>query len=214
MNITQRNKQLAIVGALSALIILMGIPGLHIGYIPLPTVSLTTMPIPVIISAIFTGLPGALITGFMFGVTSLINAAVNPPSAIDALFVWPQLSILPRLLFALVAWGVWVVISTIAMIPKSTAIKNTVKVSASVLCAFFSTVAHSWMVYAALFLFLGDDVQKTLGATGYWAWIAVRLPHTLTESAITAVIVALVLGGTLGITYKKPKLISDIQDDS
>ena len=69
--IKNRNRQIAIIGAFSALIILMGIPGLHLGYIQLnPATSLTIMHIPVILSAILAGLPGALVTGTVFGLTS------------------------------------------------------------------------------------------------------------------------------------------------
>src|SRR5574344_47368 len=77
--IASRNRRIAITGAFSALIILMGIPGLHLGYIQIsPTASLTIMHIPVVLTAILSGLPGAIVTGIVFGLTSLVNASANP----------------------------------------------------------------------------------------------------------------------------------------
>lgn len=205
----QLNKRIAIIGGMCALVIILGVPGLHLGFIPLSaTVSFTTMPVPVIIATIFGGLPGALITSTLFGLMSLLNAAVNPLGALDPLFVWPQLSILPRILFGVVAWGVWSAINTLSLFFKENNIKNIIKLVASIFTAFFSTVAHSWIVYAALFMFLGKEATDKLGSVGYFTFIAIRLPNTLTESAVTAVIVALIVGATLGVTTRKPKLLA------
>ena len=65
------------------------------------------MHMPVIIGAILEGpVVGALI-GLIFGVFSMIQAAVAPNGPIDAWFTNPLLSVLPRLFIGPVAWLVW-----------------------------------------------------------------------------------------------------------
>ena len=80
----------------------------HFGHlITIAGVSATTMHIPVIIGAVLEGpVVGALI-GLVFGVTSLIRAAVAPNGPIDPLFINPLLSVLPRLFIGPAAWLVW-----------------------------------------------------------------------------------------------------------
>jgi uncharacterized membrane protein len=91
---------------LSAISILLAIT--PIGYvISIAGISATTMHIPVIIGAILEGpVVGALI-GLVFGLTSLIRAAVAPNGPLDPLFVNPLLSVLPRLLIGPMAWLAW-----------------------------------------------------------------------------------------------------------
>ena len=118
--VASKNRRIAITGAFSALIILMGIPGLHLGYIQLsPAASLTIMHIPVILAAVLAGLPGGIVTGLVFGLTSLVNAAANPSGLLDPLFVNPFCSVLPRMLFGAVAWGVFRLLSMVSVFPKT-----------------------------------------------------------------------------------------------
>jgi len=101
-----RTRKIVIAGVLSAISILLAVT--PIGYlITIAGVSATTMHIPVIIGAILEGpVVGALI-GLVFGVTSLIRAAVAPNGPVDPLFINPLLSVLPRLFIGPVAWLVW-----------------------------------------------------------------------------------------------------------
>ena len=101
-----RTRKIVIAGVLSAISILLAVT--PIGYlITIAGISATTMHIPVIIGAILEGpVVGALI-GLVFGVTSLIRAAVAPNGPIDPLFINPLLSVLPRLFIGPVAWLVW-----------------------------------------------------------------------------------------------------------
>ena len=101
-----RTRKIVIAGVLSAISILLAVT--PIGYlITIAGVSATTMHIPVIIGAILEGpVVGALI-GLVFGVTSLIRAAVAPNGPVDPLFINPLLSVLPRLFIGPVAWLAW-----------------------------------------------------------------------------------------------------------
>jgi uncharacterized membrane protein len=74
-----------------------------LGYITLFSFSITTIHIVVLIAAFTKGLKGGLIVGFGFGLMSLLRALIAPNSPFDLVFINPLVSILPRLLFGLVA---------------------------------------------------------------------------------------------------------------
>jgi uncharacterized membrane protein len=101
-----RTRTIVIAGVLSAISILLGIT--RWGFIPwFGGISLTIMHVPVIIGAVLEGpVVGALI-GLIFGVFSLIQAAVAPNGPADVWFTNPLLSVLPRLFIGPVAWLAW-----------------------------------------------------------------------------------------------------------
>ncbi|NLK45222.1 MAG: ECF transporter S component [Treponema sp.] len=110
-------RKISTAGVLSALIILLGITNL--GMIPCsPTVSVTLLHVPVIVGTIIEGPIVGLITALVFGLYSLIRAAISPAGALDPFFVNPLVSILPRLLIAIVTWGVYSGLSKIKEMPK------------------------------------------------------------------------------------------------
>ena len=106
MSPTSRTRTVVIAGVLSAISILLGIT--RWGFLPwFGGVSLTIMHVPVIIGAVLEGpVVGALI-GLIFGVFSLIQAAVAPNGPADVWFTNPLLSVLPRLFIGPAAWLVW-----------------------------------------------------------------------------------------------------------
>lgn len=99
----ERVRKIVVTGALSAIAVVLGLT--RLGYIPwIGGASLTIMHIPVIIGAVLEGPIVGLAIGLIFGVTSLIQAAVNPGGAIDPMFLNPLISVLPRLAIGPVAW--------------------------------------------------------------------------------------------------------------
>jgi uncharacterized membrane protein len=103
--ITQRIEKIAVTAALSAIILVLQITGL--GFIPFPVASLTIMHVPVIIAAILEGPLCGLFTGFLFGIFTIIRAATAPATPLDAVFVNPLISVLPRLFIGPAAWLVY-----------------------------------------------------------------------------------------------------------
>jgi uncharacterized membrane protein len=101
-----RTRTIVIAGVLSAIAILLGIT--RWGFIPwFGGISLTIMHVPVIIGAVLEGpVVGALI-GLIFGLFSMIQAAVAPNGPGDVPFTNPLISVLPRLVIGPVAWLVW-----------------------------------------------------------------------------------------------------------
>jgi uncharacterized membrane protein len=101
-----RTRKIVITGALGAISCLLGIT--HWGFIPwFGGISITIMHIPVIIGAVLEGpFVGAMI-GLIFGVFSMIQAAVAPTAPADVWFTNPLLAVLPRLFIGPVAWLFW-----------------------------------------------------------------------------------------------------------
>lgn len=114
LNLTRR---LALTGAFAALVIVLGITKL--GFITLgPTVSITILHVPVILICLLAGLPEGLFVGATFGILSLIQASMNPSTLLDPLFVNPLFSVVPRMLVAVVAWGLWTLFSNVSKLRK------------------------------------------------------------------------------------------------
>jgi uncharacterized membrane protein len=98
-----RIRKIAIAGAMGAIAIFLGAS--HLGFIPWVTgVALTIMHVPVIIAAVLEGPVVGLIVGALFGIFSLIQAAVAPTGPVDVAFINPLVSVLPRLLIGPAAW--------------------------------------------------------------------------------------------------------------
>ncbi len=88
-------RQIAIVGMLSAISIVLGASG--VGFIPLPMAKATIMHIPVIIGAILEGPVVGMAAGLIFGIFSIVQNLTNP-SLLSFAFLNPLVSVLPRML--------------------------------------------------------------------------------------------------------------------
>jgi uncharacterized membrane protein len=110
-----RTRKLVITGVMGAITVLLGVT--HWGFIPwFGGISLTIMHVPVIIAAILEGPIVGLGVGLIFGIFSMIQAAVAPSSPADVWFTNPLLSILPRLFIGPVAYFVWKLLEKIPVV--------------------------------------------------------------------------------------------------
>ena len=101
-----RTRKIVITGILGAITIFLGVT--RWGFLPwFGGISITIMHIPVIIGAILEGPIVGLAIGLIFGIFSMIQAAVAPNFPTDVWFTNPLLSILPRLFIGPIAWLVW-----------------------------------------------------------------------------------------------------------
>ena len=189
-------RKLVLTAALSALIIVLGITKL--GLIPLgPAASITILHVPIILAACLIGLPYALFTGAVFGIMSLVQAAMSPSGILDPLFVNPLVSVLPRMLVGLIAWALWVAFNKIPKLPKT--------VSAGI-TAFLSTVCHTLLVIGSLYLFQGAATREGMGGMGYFAVIGVLAPQAALEAVAATIICAAVYVGLFVSSKRKSKL--------
>lgn len=184
LSILSKNRKLALTGAFSALVIVLVITNL--GIIPIGAVaSITILQVPVILICMLAGLPEGLFIGAVFGISSLIRAAMSPSGVLDPLFVYPWNSVLPRMLLAVVAWFVWKVWNLIPHMPKI--------ISAGI-TGFFATIAHTLMVIGCIYLFNGNEVQAAM-QVGYWGLIAALTFNAVLEAiASTLVCIAVYTG--------------------
>ncbi len=116
-NILAMNKRIVLTGAFSALVIILAVTKL--GFIPIGSAaSITILQIPVILIAMLCGLPEACFVGAVFGLMSLIQAAMSPSGVLDPYFANPLCSVLPRLLLGVVAWGLWKIFKIASKLSK------------------------------------------------------------------------------------------------
>lgn len=86
-----------------AIILLMGLVP-QLGYIQVfPWLSLTLMHLPVLLGAYLYGWKKGLLYGLAFGLTSWFVALTRASGALDVLFVYPWISVLPRLFFGFIS---------------------------------------------------------------------------------------------------------------
>ncbi|MBO6100541.1 MAG: ECF transporter S component [Spirochaetaceae bacterium] len=190
------NKKLTLTGAFSALVIVLGITKL--GFITLgAAASITILHIPVILICMLAGLPEGLFVGLVFGSLSLIQAAMSPSGVLDPFFVNPLVSVLPRMLIEVIAWGLWKALNLIPHMPKS--------VSAGI-TAFITTVAHTLLVLGSLYVFKGADVREALGGMGYFALVAACGFNAILEAITATVLCAAVFAGLFIAGKKRSKL--------
>ncbi|MCX7950229.1 MAG: ECF transporter S component [Treponemataceae bacterium] len=99
-------RKIAVAGVLSALAIVLGLT--RLGFIPwFSGASLTIMHVPAIIGAILEGPGVGILIGGLFGLFSLLQAALAPTGPVDVAFTNPLISIVPRLMIGLFAFLVY-----------------------------------------------------------------------------------------------------------
>ncbi len=197
-----RTRKLVLTAALSALIIVLGITKL--GLIPLgPAASITILHVPIILAACLCGLPSALFTGAVFGIMSLVQAAMSPSGALDPLFVNPLVSVLPRMLTGLIAWALWFAFNKLPKLPKT--------VSAGI-TAFLSTVCHTLLVIGCLYLFQGAATREGMGGMGYFAVIGVLAPQAALEALAATIICVAVYVGLFVSNKRKSKISQEAEE--
>lgn len=186
-------RKLVITAALGGLTAFLGLT--RLGLIPWFTgVSITILHIPTIIGAILEGPFVGLGIGAIFGIFSLYQANISP-IAFDALFRNPLVSVLPRILFPLAAWGLYIVISRWKKIP------------ALIVSSVLATLVHTFLVLGMLVLTAGSGAL-TGGAEGITVWAvlgSVIVANGIPEMIAAAVITTLVVTAWLGIEGKNKK---------
>ncbi|MBQ7243551.1 MAG: ECF transporter S component [Bacilli bacterium] len=119
------------------------------GYIPVtPFVSLTLLHLPVLLGAALGGWKKGLMLGFIFGLSSYMQALSS--AGFNALFAYPWVAIPPRAIFGLIAGLVFSLIGKVS--------KNGVKaLYLAVACAGL-TALHTCLVFLDLYICYPDIV--------------------------------------------------------
>lgn len=102
----ERTRKIVITGVMGAISAILG--WTHWGFIPwFGGISLTIMHVPVIIGAVLEGPVVGVMIGLIFGLFSMLQAAIAPSGPGDLAFTNPLIAVLPRLFIGPVAWLVW-----------------------------------------------------------------------------------------------------------
>lgn len=188
-----RTRKIVITAVLGGITILLGLT--HWGFIPwFGGLSLTIMHVPVIIGAILEGPVVGLGIGLIFGLFSMLQAAIAPTGVLDPLFVNPLLAVLPRLFIGPVAWLVW------------TALKKW-PVVGLILSGIAGSLTNTVLVLGALGVFFGKTplVTQVFGS-GLWKALAgIAVSSGLPEAGVSAVITLLVVAAYRQFTVGKRK---------
>jgi len=108
--ITDKTRKIVTAGVLSALVIVLGATGL--GFIPLPLGAVTILQVPVIIGAVLEGPVVGLFIGLLFGLFSIVQAALMGATPLDLAFLnYPWIAIVPRVLIGPAAFFVYALVS-------------------------------------------------------------------------------------------------------
>lgn len=190
---TSRVRRLTTLALLLAIMIIFTFTPL--GFIPItPVLTITLLHIPVLVGLLCEGFGSGLLLGLMFGLLSLLKA-LTPVSPMDALFVNPLVSVLPRLLVPCTAWlayrGALSVVRGKARLPVAWA-------CAAVVGTLTNTVAVLGMLYVVYAPKLAELMQIALNAV-----IGVLGGIVLTNGVAETLFAALVVPALLGALTRR-----------
>ena len=134
-------RELTIIGLLAGITIALGVSGY--GIIPLGPLNVTTLHVPTLIGAIVEGPKVGAFVGFIFGCYSLWQN-ITAPNILSPLFINPIISVLPRILFPVLAYLVYLLLWKAPQGPRI------------LVSAFMGTVFHTIMVMGLIFLLYAD----------------------------------------------------------
>lgn len=147
-------QQMTILAMFIAIIIVMGfVPNL--GFITIAGVSATLIHLPVLIGGVLLGRKSAILLGLTFGLASFARAFTS--YGFDFLFVFPWVSILPRVIFGLLIYDFYRLVAKF--------IKQ--RLVAMMVSFFLLTMIHSLMVLPMMI----SSFPVLLGNTS-WSQIA------------------------------------------
>jgi len=190
-----RTRKIVITGILGAISIFLSLTPL--GFIPWAGASLTIVHIPVIIGAIIEGPLVGLVIGLIFGVSSMLRAAIAPNSPLDPFFTNPLISVLPRLFIGPVAWLVW---NAFKRWPVFGLISAGIAGSLTNTILVLSALGLSTSAMGVLRELLNSSTAPTLTLL-YGIFIASGLP----EAVLAAILVLAIAGAWLRIQIGKRK---------
>jgi uncharacterized membrane protein len=176
-------RRIVVAGALGALSIALFLT--PFGMIPwFAGASLTVVHVPVIIGAVLEGPVVGMGVGAIFGVSALIKAATAPQGPIDAFFVNPVVSVLPRILIGLAAWAAY------------RAFRGKLPAAAAVVAGLAGSLTNSVLVLGSLVL---------LGAIPPASAVAVLVANAPLEAVLAAVLTLGVVAAWKGIESRTGK---------
>lgn len=190
-------KQLVQLAVLMAITIIMGTTPL--GTIRTGFMSVSLVSVPVAVAAITLGIPGGILCGGVFGITSFINAVTGTSGMMTILFgVNPYATlfttIVPRVLEGLLVALIF------DLFHNKLSIKKISHYIAALCCPLLNTLL--FMTCIVIFFYNSDYIQELvakLGATNPLIFVITLVGVQAIAEAVTC----LILGGTVSLVIEK-----------
>jgi uncharacterized membrane protein len=175
-----QTRKLVVAGVMGAISVFLG--ATHIGFISwFAGISITIMHVPVIIAAILEGPWVGALVGLIFGIFSMVQAAIAPSSPGDVWFTNPLLAVLPRLFIGPVAWLVWSALKRWA-------------VPGLIIAGIAGSLTNTVLVLGMI------------GVLGYLPWLAllpIAIANGLPEAGVSAFLVLVVVAAWQQISIRR-----------
>ncbi|MCK9478867.1 MAG: ECF transporter S component [Firmicutes bacterium] len=177
-------RKIAVIGMLTALIIVLGATGLGIMRLPGLSIGITILHIPVIVGAILEGPLVGAFTGLLFGAWSILDKVLRP-SPTGFVFFNPLVSVLPRILIGIVAYYSYILFKKRRFESFGIAI-------GAILATLTNTVGVLGMIYL-LFAerYMQIIEQPASNALAFFAAVAVKngVPEAIASAILTPIII-------------------------
>ena len=209
---SERIRQMVIAAMLSAIVAVLTFTPIGMIPLPPPLPSATTVHIPVLVAALVEGPMVGLIVGAVFGLCSLIRAWETGMVGLTLFFRNPVISVLPRLLVPLIAFGAWHVWRKLI---KPNAITDKI---GTALAAVIGTVANTVFCLGLIALIYGGDLTVMLNEmisagnadaaylnnAGQWLVAVVGVPNGIGECIVAAIIVPMIKTAVDAVIRRTP----------
>ena len=185
----KRTQQLTLAAFFVAIEILMAIT--PIGYIPVGAINITTRHLPVILSGIILGPVFGALTGFVFGMTSMLKAtfAPNITSFCFSPFItvggvhgnfWSLfIAFVPRITLGVLSFYIY----------RAMRRANQNRVLSAAVSAACNTLIHTLFVMGSIWLFFGNAYADAAGITVGAVILAVLTSNGILEIILAAIVI-------------------------
>lgn len=197
---SDRIRKMVIAAMLSAIVAVLTFTPIGMIPLPPPLPRATTVHVPVLLAALVEGPVVGLVVGLVFGLCSLLRAWESAAVGLTLFFRDPRVSVLPRLLVPLVAYGIWALWRKCVKPGRVT--DKAGAVIASVLGTLTNTVGCLGMVvwlYGADLTELihgmiasGSADAAYLNNAGAWLVAVVGTPNGIGECIVAAILVPMI----------------------
>lgn len=209
---SERIRQMVIAAMLSAIVAVLTFTPIGMIPLPPPLPSATTVHIPVLVAVLVEGPTVGLIVGAVFGICSFIRAWELGMVGLTLFFRNPIISVLPRVLVPLIAFGAWMIWRKLI---KQNAV--TEKIGAAV-SAVIGTMANTVMCLGLIALIYGGDLTVMLNEmisagnadaaylnnAGQWLVAVVGVPNGIAECIVAAIIVPMIKTAVDAVIRRTP----------
>ncbi|MEA4998833.1 MAG: ECF transporter S component [Candidatus Limiplasma sp.] len=205
-----RYRRMVVTAMLGAITALLAFTPIGMIMLPPPLPAVTLVHIPVIIAALVEGPVVGVLVGLVFGVSSLIRAWESGMVGLTLFFRNPLVSVLPRLIVPLAAWGVSALFHRGAK--RHLALEHLGTVFASAIGALTNTV----LCLGAIILLYGTELNELVNnliglgsasdayrnSAATWLVVAVGLPNGIAELLVAAIIAPMVKTAVQAVNHR------------